>query len=145
MTLKLYSKPRRRKLGPEAQLQCAVVQYLQLAGVPGLLFFSVPNEQKCSVQRGAMLKKMGRLAGVSDLVVMIPKGRWGFATLFLELKARGEKATESQNDFQMAVSNLGPPAVYKLADNIDDALRILKDCGAIRTAYRRRSPFAEAA
>lgn len=73
MPLKLFSKPRRRKIGPEACLQITVVEYLRLAGVPGLLYFSVPNEQKCSVQRGAMLKRMGRLPGVSDLVIVIPR------------------------------------------------------------------------
>lgn len=139
--LKLYSKTRKRRASPEAELQKAVVQYLRLAGVPGLLFFSVPNEQKCSVQRGAMLKKMGRLAGVSDLVIMAP----GEPILFLELKAKGEKQSDSQRAFECSAYEYG--ANYMVADTITEAVSILKECGAIKNVPRRRaaSPFSEAA
>ena len=141
--LKLFSKPRTRRASPEACLQMTVVEYLRLVGVPGLLFFSVPNEQKCSVQRGAQLKRMGRLSGVSDLVILIP----GRGTLFLELKAKGEKQTENQEAFENAVCEWFPRHWYFVADTIDKAISILTEYGAIKNVSRRRaaSPFSEAA
>lgn len=144
-SLKLYTKPRKKRIGPEAQLQMAVVQYLKLAGVPGLLYFAVANEQKCSVQRGAMLKRMGRLAGVSDLVILIPQGRGiGLPVpLFLELKAKGGRATDDQLLFAEAVRGAG--GVCALADNIDAAIKVLTEYGAIKPVSRRASPFAKAA
>lgn len=146
MPLKLFSKPRRRKIGPEACLQITVVEYLRLAGVPGLLYFSVPNEQKCSVQRGAMLKRMGRLPGVSDLVIVIPRAGRNPTVLFLELKAKGEKPSEEQVAFAKAASAIS--AFWDCADNIDDAILILRRWGAIRGTARRRpaaSTLAKAA
>lgn len=144
MALKLYSKPRRRKLGPEACLQMAVVEYLRLAGVPGLLFFSVPNERKCNPAKGAQLKRMGLLPGVSDLVIFVPKGDIDHVVLFLELKAKGGKQTEDQSAFQGFAEDYG---FYEVADNIDDAIRFLEGYGAIRTVVRRRasSPFSKEA
>ena len=145
--LKLYSKARKRRIGPEARLQMAVVQYLKLAGVPGLLYFSVPNEQKCSVQRGAMLKKMGRLAGVSDLVILIPRVIHGSdepVVLFLELKAKGERLNENQRRFQVEADAIG--AAYEWADNINDVISLLRQFGAIKNVARRSSsPLSEAA
>ncbi len=132
-SLKLFSKSRKRRASPEAELQKAVVQYLNLAGVPGLLFFSVPNEQKCSVQRGAMLKKMGRRAGVSDLVILSP----GQPILFLELKAKGEKQSDAQRAFECAAYEYG--ANYMVADNINEAISVLEECGATKVVPRRRA------
>lgn len=142
VALKLYSKPRKRRASPEAELQKAVVQHLRLAGVPGLLFFSVPNEQKCSVQRGVMLKKMGRLAGVSDLVLIIPRELQVPVVRFLELKAKGEKPTEAQYNFGNAVTDAR--ASWGWADDIESASILLTNWGAIKNAPRRRaSPFAD--
>lgn len=144
MALKLYTKPRKKHVGPEAQLQMAVVQYLKLAGVPGLLYFSVANEQKCSVQRGAMLKKMGKLAGVSDLVICVPQTpRHRASVFFLELKARGEKPSQAQDEFAKCVTAAGH--YWTWADNIDDAITILQNSGAIKPVSRRSSPLKRAA
>jgi hypothetical protein len=147
-SLPLYHKPRKKHVGPEAQLQIAVCQYLKLAGVPGLLYFSVANEQKCSVQRGAMLKKMGKLAGVSDLVIVIPSRfrdspSEGPTILFLELKAKGNKPDVNQLAFHDAAYAAG--ACWEWADNIDDAISILTEFGAIKPVSRRSSPLKRAA
>lgn len=143
MALKLYSKARKRRASPEACLQMTVCEYLRLAGVPGLLWFSVPNEQRCSVQRGAQLKRMGRLPGVSDLIIMIPRGD-DHLILFLELKAKGGKQSQEQAEFEKAAGNFG---FYACVDSIDDAISILEGYGAIKHFARRRaaSPFAREA
>jgi hypothetical protein len=144
-SLPLYHKPRKKRVGPEAQLQMAVIQYLKLAGVPGLLYFSVANEQKCSVQRGAMLKKMGKLAGVADLVIIAPVHPGLTNTLFLEIKAAGEKQSPAQIAFADAVRRIPDHFHYRCVDNIGDAINILTLCGAIKPVSRHSSPIARAA
>lgn len=131
--LALYSAPkrRRRNWGPEAALQYAVIEHLRLAGVPGLVYFHVPNEGKRSQAEGAHLKRMGMLPGVSDLVVMVPNRE----VLFLELKKRGEYPTAEQEGFARIVCAAGH--YWTCVDNIDDALNILTRHGAID--YQRRS------
>lgn len=141
--LKLYHRTRKRRASPEAELQKAVVQYLQLAGVPGLLYFSVPNEGKRSRINGAHMKRMGLLPGVSDLVVIIPFNDGyvaGAQVLFLELKAKGEKQTANQEAFQHAIYALNNVCIdYEVADSIDKAISILTEYGAIKNVPRRRA------
>lgn len=137
MPLKLYAKPRKKRATPEASLQKAVVQYLRVAGVPGLLFFSVPNEAKRSPRLANHLKAMGMLPGVSDLVICVP----GRGTLFLELKARGEQQTKAQVDFEARVLDL-QAHWYFVVDNIDEAINILERYGAIKPVSRRLSRAA---
>lgn len=136
-TLKLYSKSRKRRIGPEARLQMAIVQYLKLAGVQNLLYFSVPNEGKRSRINGDHLRRMGLTSGVSDLVIVIPNLTRGINVLFLELKAKGGKATDNQLAFRDAAIDAG--AHWALADNIETAISILREYGAIKNVARRRS------
>lgn len=59
--------------------------------------FHIANERRTTPQQGALLKRMGVLAGVSDLCVMKPSGM--FHGLFIELKAEKGKATPKQLEF----------------------------------------------
>lgn len=111
---------------PEARLQKAVVQHLKLTGVPGLVYFSVPNEGKRTAMMAGHLKAMGMLPGVSDLV-MLCTGQM----FFLELKARGEKPTENQLLF--GASAIAAGASFAWCDNIDQAITILRDWGLIKS------------
>ena len=144
-SLRLYSKSRKRRASPEAELQKAVVQYLRLAGVPGLLFFSVPNEAKRSPRLANHLKAMGLLSGVSDLVIIRPGNIDAAEVLFLELKAKGKKPSKTQLAFRDAANHAN--CTWLSADNINEAIKILKECGFIRAVARRRSssPLSEAA
>lgn len=132
--LALYSTPkrtRRRNWGPEAALQYAVIEHLRLAGVPGLVYFHVPNEGKRTTEEGAHLKRMGMLPGASDLILIAP----GLGSAALELKAKGEKPTPEQLAFSYAWCEAG--GVYDWADTIDKALAILTRWGFLD--YQRRS------
>lgn len=133
-SLALYSRRRTRsQLAPEAALQVTVVEALRLLGVPGLVYFRVPNDAKRTAAAGAWEKRMGLLPGVADLVILVPNR----PVLFLELKARGEPQSIAQIAFASAARAAG--AIYALADNIDDALAILAMHGAItRRAQTRR-------
>jgi hypothetical protein len=115
---------------PEASLQMAVVQHLQLTGVPGLLFFRIPNDGKRSPQAAQWEKRMGLMPGAADLFIKVPCE----PALFLELKAPGKKQTVEQIAFEAAARGSG--SLYAVADNIDDALAILTMFGALRRKAR---------
>lgn len=123
--LQLYRKSRRKRRQPEASLQMTVIEYLRLLAPKNTIYFSIPNERKCSEVMGAQLKRMGLLPGVADLCIIVP----GKAPCFLELKARGEEQSEDQGAFEALCDRHGAP--YGLADNINDALAILRAWGAL--------------
>jgi hypothetical protein len=131
-TLPLYSRPRRRRIGPEAQLQEAVMQHWRLTGALNTLCFHPANEGKRSVVEGARLKRMGMFPGAADLILV----GVGLPHSALELKARGAKPSAEQNAFAYVWRASG--GRYAWADNIDDALKILIDWGFLDYHRRRR-------
>lgn len=111
----------------ESQLQIAVVDHLRLRGVPGLLFFKIPNEGKRTRANGARMKAEGMLAGVADLFIKAPRQA---RPMFLELKRKGQKPTKEQKAFGDAADLAF--CWWEWADNLDDALQHLSDYGAFR-------------
>lgn len=111
----------------EFALQVAIVELLERAGTPGVVWFHVPNGEKRSKSTGAKLKRMGVRPGVADLVFI---GNGGVVR-FLELKASDGIFSPDQLTFCHDVEWLG--ALYAVARSIDDAIRILSAWGAIRT------------
>lgn len=71
--------------------------------------FHVANERRVSPQQGAMLKRMGVLAGVADLIVAKPSSLFG--ALFIELKAGKGKASPAQLEFLATMRLHGYDAV----------------------------------
>jgi hypothetical protein len=120
-------KPKRDN--PEGRLQRAIVQHLMLAGVPGMIYFSVPNEARRSIPVAMDLKAKGLRAGVSDLVIF----RDGRAYC-LEVKAKGEKPTKKQ--FEFADGCLAAGIDYAWVDNIDAAICQLRTWQVIRPLAR---------
>lgn len=108
----------------ESVLQAAVIEHLRLRGVPGLVYFAVPNNPRNRVA-GGILKKMGMMAGVSDLI-LLHKGR-AFA---LELKTEKGRITDLQAEFLSDFANAG--GTSHLAYGLDSALEFLKIHGLIR-------------
>lgn len=70
-------------LSREDQLTIACVRYFKVQ-YPNDVIYHVANQRKTSRFRGGKLKKMGVLAGVSDLHIKAPKG--GYLGLIVELK-----------------------------------------------------------
>lgn len=54
---------------------------------------------------GAILKAEGALRGVSDLLLLVPRGRWH--GLCIEMKAEGGRQSPHQKAFQAAVTEQG--------------------------------------
>jgi hypothetical protein len=102
-------KPRRYA---EASLQVQVCHHLKLRHRPGVFWFHVPNGANRSPAQSALLKKMGLLPGMADLVVIVA-GR----AHFLELKASGGRPSVDQIAFQALCQRLGacPVSVFQSA------------------------------
>jgi hypothetical protein len=118
----------RKKQQPEAELQRALVQHLQLRAEPGALWFAVPNGGARSKIEAAIFKGLGVKAGVSDLL-FLHEGNF-FA---LELKA-GKYAdpTPAQSQFLADVIHAGGRAAW--ARGLDEALAQLQQWRLLRGA-----------
>ena len=69
------------------------------------ILFAVPNGGLRSVITAARMKAEGVVAGVSDLLLLIPRGEYhGMA---IEMKSGKNDLTESQQDFKQAVQKHG--------------------------------------
>ncbi len=90
--------------------------------------FHCPNEAKRSPRLGAMMKRMGMLAGVSDIFIAKPKN--GFHGFFIEVKAKDAKGkygkpTESQIRFIEDMREEGYRGEF--ANGADAAIGLIKD------------------
>jgi hypothetical protein len=88
---------RRRRIvhRPEEDFQTQCVRFAR-AAVQGIVIFHVTNEGRRSKIAGGKLKAAGLLAGVWDLVLVLPQGGIGF----MEMKAKGRGLTPQQIDFR---------------------------------------------
>ncbi len=111
-----------RKAAPEHSFQVWAVNYLRWNGI---YCFAVPNGGKRDVKTGAFLKKEGQLAGVADLILLLPEGE----AVFVELKAGNNRQQESQRLFQKNVEQLG--FVYLLWNKPQDVIDFVKDLWAV--------------
>lgn len=102
----------------EHYLQCQIVQYLRLKGYT---VFAIPNGGSRNAIEGANLKKEGVMAGVADLEVMLSDGKH----IYLELKTKIGKQSQSQKDFEDKCKELGH--IYRLVRSIEDVENVLNE------------------
>lgn len=92
----------------ESRIQQACVRWfsLQYPQYKGLLF-AVPNGGRRDAVTGAMLKAEGVVAGVSDLILFLP--RKGFHALCIEMKtqSKASKQQDTQKQWQRSVEAQG--------------------------------------
>lgn len=90
----------------ESILQQSCVKWfrLQYPKLTGLLF-SVPNGSKRDRITASILKAEGTVAGVSDLILLIPKK--GYATLCIEMKYGKNTQSDNQKEWQFLVESSG--------------------------------------
>jgi hypothetical protein len=113
------SGARHRRTRPEAAIQRCVFQHLRARGASGVFAFHPANGGYRKPIEAAILKGMGLVAGVPD-VVAIHQGR----VYGLELKAEGGKPTPKQVETIAAMQMAG--AVTGVAVGIDEALAWLE-------------------
>lgn len=115
----LREKSRRR--APEAELQVKLVVALRRRLPEGSLVFHVPNQRRGKTD-AIKLKTMGVLAGMPDLLVLLPFDRRREARLLaIEVKARSGALSESQVRVAEQLGALGVP--YFLARDVESALK----------------------
>lgn len=116
----------------EDAIQRAVADHIRRRGVPGLVWFHVPNSSKMGGRRtrdgvpleAIRLKRLGVSKGVSDLVFI-----WCARIFLLELKAGKNTATKEQRAFLADCAAQG--ATTAVATGIDEALRALEGWGLL--------------
>ncbi len=115
----------------ERRTHIALADLLQRAITPGWIWLHVPNGELRTEKTGALLKRMGAKAGVSDFLLIAPPKGWVHC---LELKRKGLKPTAEQRAFLVAVEAAGGRAGW--ADNFDDAVWLLRQWGAVERLAR---------
>lgn len=80
------------------------------------LLFAVPNGGARSQVTGAILKAEGVVAGVADLLLLVPSGR--FHGLCIEMKTRTGRQSQSQKDWERDVRGQGYE--YTVCRSLDD-------------------------
>ncbi len=106
----------------EHNLQCACVkwfayQHPELAG----LLFAVPNGGARSKATAGKLKAEGVVAGVSDLILLVPfrfQGFEPFHGLCIEMKTKTGKQSQEQKEWQEKVQKKG--YIYIICRSLDD-------------------------
>jgi hypothetical protein len=130
----LFTKRYRKVRAPqpsETQIQTALVERFNLMGRNDAVCFHVPNGGWRFKRSAGILKAMGVLPGVSDLIFLWPERN----ALFLELKAAKRVMTPAQEKFAWQMKKCG--FAVEWADNLDEALAILMRYGLLTKTIRR--------
>ncbi len=117
---------RKHRQQPEAAMQRAVFEHIEWRGKPGWRFWSTPNAARRSLRMGAELKRQGMRAGVGDISIVSPTGRYHE----LELKVAKGRLSAAQRERQEELKSSG--VICATAYGLDAALAILEGWGAIR-------------
>lgn len=80
------------------------------------VFFSVPNGGNRDKVTGAILKAEGAKAGVSDLILLVPRN--GYSSLCIEMKKPKGKQSEAQVEFERQVTKHGNK--YVVCHSLDE-------------------------
>jgi hypothetical protein len=115
----------RRRQQPEAAIQRAVFEHLRCRPAPNTFAWHTPNGGLRSKVEAAILKGLGVVAGVPDIVAVR-----GDQMYCLELKSAGGRLSPSQIAAHSLLASAG--AQVAVADNIDAALRQLEQWQLLR-------------
>jgi hypothetical protein len=103
---------------PEQAIQQAIVRYLRLA-IPRAIVAHVPNGGYRTRAEAGILKSMGVVAGVSDLIILLPDGR----VAFVEVKAGKGRVSEAQTEFLRSAAGFGHmTAIVRGVSDMSDRL-----------------------
>lgn len=118
---KQRSKPRHE----EHNLQTACVNWFRWQYPTfSKMLIAVPNGGRRDTITGAMLKAEGVLAGVADLILLIPNRR--YHSLLIELKTKSGTQSKAQKEWQQEVERLGY-SKYILVRSIDEFINEIND------------------
>ncbi len=112
-------------LGKETHEQLALFEWIRLHPKIAPYAMHIANERKSSPQYGALLKRMGVRAGVSDIFVAIASPCGNYHGLWIELKAGKNKPTTSQLQFIADMINQGYCA--KVCYGAEESIKVIKE------------------
>jgi hypothetical protein len=101
----------------EDKIQAQIVKYLRIHS-DRCIVFHVPNGGTRNIIEASKFKRIGVLAGVADLVVLLPEGR----CVFLEVKGQRGQQSERQKQFEKRVKELGFD--YYVVRSVDDVINL---------------------
>jgi hypothetical protein len=109
-------------MGPEDEIQAAVLEHWRLLGTPGSLVAAIPNKRAFG--------QPGLTKGLFDLIVL--SLQLGPQTGWLELKTATPKGrlTQAQSAFRDHLIKLGAP--YAITYGRDEPIKVLRAWGAVR-------------
>jgi VRR-NUC domain len=114
-----------RRRQPEFKIHTAVCEHFRLRAKPGVVWLHIPNQRNGDARTGAMLKRMGVLAGAADLLI------WHRGNSFaLEVKSPGGRLSEGQLEFMARFTDAGGHTA--VAENLDRALACLTAWGILK-------------
>ncbi len=115
---------RRRPDDEEHRIQCSCVNWFRLQ-YPNhaTALFAVPNGGRRDRVSGAKLKAEGVLPGVSDLILLLPRGR--HHGLLIEMKTERGKQSQAQRDWQRDMVHRGYK--YLVIRSIDEFIDMVTD------------------
>lgn len=115
------------------------MDYLNLGGRKDLYWFAIPNGGFRHIRVATALKAEGVRAGTPDLCFLLPEGR----VAWLEMKAAKGHLSPDQKQFRDKALSLNHH--WAVANDVDEAIRIISSWGVLRSAYARTEAFHEAA
>jgi VRR-NUC domain len=114
----------RKRTPSEAQVHNAVVEYLRLRAKPDVLWLHPANGGTRDIREAARFKRMGVLAGASDLLL------WHRGNSFaLELKSLDGRLSDVQLEFLARFNDAGGHSAS--AEGVDRALACLEAWGLL--------------
>ena len=115
---------RKRPDDEEHRIQCACVNWFRLQ-YPNhaTALFAVPNGGRRDRVSGAKLKAEGVLPGVSDLILLLPRGN--HHGLLIEMKTESGKQSQAQRDWQRDMVHRGYK--YMVIRSIDEFIDRVTD------------------
>ncbi len=109
------------RLGEESTQQIILFDWIRHIGLDDIAFH-VGNERKTTMQGGAILKRMGVKAGVSDVLLLRSNGR--YHGLIIEMKANGGKLSLHQAKFLETMAKEG--YLTKVCFSASDAIKTIQ-------------------
>lgn len=106
------------------QRQCVAwfrLQYPKLAR----LLFAVPNGGGRSKVEAGIMKAEGVTAGVSDLILLVPRGGHGALCIEMKTDSRGSRQSEAQKEWQKDVESQG--YMYVVVRTLDEFMKVVRD------------------
>lgn len=109
----------------EHRIQVSCVRWFRLK-YPNLAarLFAVPNGGRRDGITGARLKEEGVLAGVADLILLVPNA--DYHALLIEMKTPKGRQSESQRAWQRAVAG-NEDYLYVVCRSLEEFMRIIEE------------------